>query len=211
MPPKRKRESLPVCGNPLYLNWVRQWEEEARQREDRNLRFTYKKATSILSGIGPKIVTQLEKRWAQHCTDHGIFNPTSPPRATEDAETSTTAPARKKTRTGRLYVPRHRSGAFALLLGLLKLELVDQTATRATLRQAAAPYTDTSFDVPAPGMRYTAWSSMNLLLSKELIVATGRPMVYSLTPSGNMLAEQLARTEGLFADELAHRNEAASA
>ncbi|KAI8055135.1 hypothetical protein BDF22DRAFT_741730 [Syncephalis plumigaleata] len=219
MPPKRKRESLPLCGNPLYLNWVQQWEEEAKQRSDRNMRFIYKKAAdslmrypipfdhpreaSILNGIGPKIVTQLEKRWAQHCTDHGIFNPASPPRHVNSESTSTsskddapTLKTKKQRTTGRSYVPRHRS-----------VKTRDQTATRATLKQAAALYTDTSFDIPAPGTRYTAWSSMKLLLSKELVIASGRPLIYNLTDAGNVLAEQLSRTEGLFTEELVRRHD----
>ncbi|KAI9595078.1 hypothetical protein BDF19DRAFT_443380 [Syncephalis fuscata] len=219
MPPKRKQQSTPVCGNPLYLSWIQQWEREAQQRNDKNIRFIYKKAAdslakhptpfvypheaSILSGIGPKIVTRLEKRWMEHCKKNGIAISTRQEQSELAADLLDSAPIVKKSRSSKPYVPRHRSGGFALLLGLLELELTGQTATRATLKRVAQPYADMSFDTAEPGTRYTAWSSMNLLLSKALVVAIGRPLMYSLTSEGQLLAEQLARTEGLFKDELA--------
>ncbi|RKP09827.1 restriction endonuclease type II-like protein [Thamnocephalis sphaerospora] len=211
MPPaKRKRSELPPCGNPLYLQWVQTWMEEARGRDDRNMRYTYKRAAeslarypipfqhpreaAILAGIGPKLVSQLERRLRQHCEEHGTPMPEPDEQDGRLEEAPTGKPKTKKARTASTYVPRHRSGAYALLAALHQLNAHEESVTKTMLIRQAQPHADNSFTDPEPGSRYTAWSSMRTLVAKMLVAIDGRPSRYRLTVEGHQLATQIVQT-----------------
>lgn len=100
------------------------------------------------------------------------------------------APAPKKPRKTKPYVPAFRSGAYALIValsnmpdngpeGMAKLDLIDK----------AQPHCNSSFTASEPGSFYTAWSSMKTLLTKELVYERGRPTKrYALTEEGRDVA-----------------------
>ncbi|KAJ1547327.1 Crossover junction endonuclease mus81, partial [Cladochytrium tenue] len=92
------------------------------------------------------------------------------------------------------YVPRHRSGAWALLLGLhsqLSRELGGALSKQELVR-AATPHADAPLEQPGANS-YSGWSSMSLLMTKGLVLKAGFPPAYSLTDDGWRLAERLAR------------------
>jgi crossover junction endonuclease MUS81 len=124
--------------------------------------------------------------------------PTSSALSSNEITTSTdpaSAPVPKRSRTQIPYVPRYRSGAYALLVALYELGIRDTGISKTVLIRHAQPHSQHSFVEPEVGTRYTAWSSMRTLLAKELIVAEGKPARYRLTDSGWQLAEQLVHAE----------------
>ena len=46
---------------------------------------------------------------------------------------------------------------------------------KSEIQNAAQKYCDSSFTVPKPGSHYTAWSSMAILLKKNLVSKDGNP------------------------------------
>ena len=95
------------------------------------------------------------------------------------------------------YVPKYRSGAYALLLTLASLP-EGQTVglTKEELKHQAQPLADASFTVPPdPSKFYTAWNSMGVLESKHIVYTFGRPTKrYALTEEGWILAKNIKET-----------------
>ncbi|KAJ1652385.1 Crossover junction endonuclease mus81 [Dispira simplex] len=142
------------CANPLFVQWVTQWMLEARARKSK-LQFVYSKAIDSLvshpkvlqtaqeairlRGIGPALVTRLEKRLSQHYQETGQIpsasssqGPRQPSGANDNSITTDnpreeTNPSGSSggTRAKRIptYVPRYRSGSFAILIALHLLTL----------------------------------------------------------------------------------------
>ncbi|KAJ1961351.1 Crossover junction endonuclease mus81 [Dispira parvispora] len=156
MPPKTttSEDNAVSCANPLFVQWVTQWMLEARTRKSR-LQFVYSKAIDSLvnhpevlqtaqeairlRGIGPALVTRLEKRLAEHLQETGQ-TPTAgsaqgPQQQSGTRDSSITVDNPRKeanppgssggTRAKRTptYVPRYRSGSFAILIALHLLTL----------------------------------------------------------------------------------------
>ncbi|KAM0746138.1 hypothetical protein T439DRAFT_307131 [Meredithblackwellia eburnea MCA 4105] len=110
----------------------------------------------------------------------------------------------KRKGSTRVYVPKARSGAFAILIGLYLLSSranPDTFVTRQVLVDRAQEYSDTSFDKPSGAKNgvidsgighYTAWSGMKTLIDKDLVQKDNRrPVKYALTDSGYHLADQI--------------------
>lgn len=68
--------------------------------------------------------------------------------------------------------------------------------TKAELIEKAQPYCDSSFTVPSdPTKFFTAWNSMKILLTKELVYTRGHPLKkYSLTEEGWEVAKAIKKT-----------------
>ncbi|KAJ8956768.1 hypothetical protein NQ314_006642 [Rhamnusium bicolor] len=54
---------------------------------------------------------------------------------------------------------------------------------------------NSSFTKPDPGSRYTAWSSMGMLISKKFVIKRSSPAKYSLTDEGLLLARNKNKTK----------------
>ncbi|KAJ1972561.1 Crossover junction endonuclease mus81, partial [Dimargaris verticillata] len=239
MPPKKP---YPPCGNPLFLQWVDEWYQEARSRNAK-LQFVYKKAFDALAqaqqvfqtakeaqqlrGIGPSLVTKLQARLDKHQRDTGqgssaanttsiatTATPTSLTEASQpgaaDLSLQTQAQSRppRPRRSTAEYVPRYRSGAFAILIALHFLtahdrhlrqrltQSVDATADdswfyRRDIIDIAQHFCDSTFDDSARGAQYSAWSGMKTLVDKELVYRLGMAAEYMLSDRGITLARQL--------------------
>ncbi|ODM90547.1 Crossover junction endonuclease MUS81 [Orchesella cincta] len=95
------------------------------------------------------------------------------------------------------YLPVFRSGAYAILLALLDKD--NQSGyrgfmTKSELQQEAQIYCDASMTKPdsQKNSHYTAWNSMKLLITKELVVRRGgNPVQFYLTIEGRNLARKL--------------------
>ena len=119
---------------------------------------------------------------------------------------STSAPAAKKPRRDpstprrqREYIPVLRSGAYALLITLLRALPHRIYLTKKQLMQEAQPLSDTSFQKPDdPDSFYSSWSSMKTLLTKELVKKESNPAKFSLTEAGAALAGKLEDADGSF-------------
>ncbi|KAL6063821.1 Crossover junction endonuclease mus81, variant 2 [Balamuthia mandrillaris] len=106
----------------------------------------------------------------------------------------------------RKYIPRYRSGAWALLQALIRAEQEEIVRnypgylSKKQLLDLAGPYCDSSFYAESTGLGsgqnfYTAWNSMATLIGKGLVQKKGAPAKYSLTESGRQLAHSLLAAE----------------
>ncbi|GAA6021628.1 hypothetical protein JCM11491_001244 [Sporobolomyces phaffii] len=106
------------------------------------------------------------------------------------------------------YIPKQRSGAYAILIAMYKLASYDEHSV-STLKNKiideARQYSNTSFDkatsnrggqaIESEKATYTAWSGMGTLTAKNLVVAEPRkPPRFHLTEEGYQLAERLVET-----------------
>ncbi|AEO53920.1 hypothetical protein MYCTH_2295859 [Thermothelomyces thermophilus ATCC 42464] len=208
-----------TCANPLFLEWVKEWWETAKERNSKGVT-TYKhaydslKACPIafehpaslqqLKGFGPKLCERLTEKLRAHCEENGLPMPPHPnskkragrPAAVQNgAEEESERPA-KKAKKAKPYVPAYRSGAYALILALSKPGQEVVGMPKAELIHEAQPYCDSSFTAPSdPGKFYTAWNSMKTLLQKELVYERGRPLKrYALTDEGWEVAKRIRET-----------------
>ena len=107
------------------------------------------------------------------------------------------APPPKKNRPTKTYIPKKRTGAYALLYALYKGD--GDVLTKTELIDRARPYCDASFDAPAEaGKYYTAWASMRTLINNNYVYSSGNPKRYMLTEGGEEVGRGiLAVEEGL--------------
>ncbi|XP_066912405.1 crossover junction endonuclease MUS81-like isoform X2 [Clytia hemisphaerica] len=234
MPGKAKK--FP-CPNPLFLEWLEEWKTEAEERGN-NSKWTYIKAMNslkkyplplhsgqearILENIGETIAKKLDKRIEEHLRDGGsredlhrveIEVEPAPKRRRKKAkdpedEFAQVPNSPNMKSPGRAYIPRFRSGPYALLITLYqesKKPTYVGFLTKIELQNLAQPLCDASFTVPDPGSQYTAWSSMGNLLKKGLVLKWSNPAKFNITSTGAELAERLLTgTDEMFQPEGSH-------
>ncbi|CAL8115648.1 unnamed protein product [Orchesella dallaii] len=115
----------------------------------------------------------------------------------EPEPTTSTKAVKQK---GKQYLPAYRSGAYAILMALLKKECdADYRGymTKSELQQDAQRYCDMSLTKPdsTKHSHYTAWNSMKILTNKELVMKRGNPVLFFLSPEGRSLARKLLDAE----------------
>ncbi|KAI9928910.1 hypothetical protein ASPWEDRAFT_49405 [Aspergillus wentii DTO 134E9] len=205
-----------TCANPLLLGWIKEWLDQAKERNTKGVT-VYKKAyesmkacplvfqhpseAQQLNGLGPKLCEKLTNNLKAYCTENGLPMPEPPHKANkrtsgEGVEDNDSQPA-KKARKPRPYVPALRSGPYALLIGLSTLdENAYQGMPKAQLIEEAQPYCDSSFTAPSdPTKFFTAWNSMKTLVQKDLVYEHGRPLKrYALTEEGWEVAKRIKKT-----------------
>lgn len=92
------------------------------------------------------------------------------------------------------YVPKPRSGAFALLIALIKAEVEEDktTLSKSEVQERATPYSDESMVKPKAGSHFTAFNSMKTLIKNGMVdVEHHRYAYYSLTEAGRELSLKL--------------------
>ncbi|PIA17124.1 ERCC4-domain-containing protein [Coemansia reversa NRRL 1564] len=212
-------------ANPLFLKWVSEWYEDARKRNTKT-QYTLKKACNSLQlyplcienpqdaiqlqGIGQGIADRLAKKLAAWRKEQGISDPQDgASRSTNNSGTNTistvsSAGSVQKQRANRIYVPRYRSGAFSLLIGLLKTYCLygpDYYIPKSELIPLCEQYTDTPFHVGGSTQggrggqtnsfaQHTAWSGMKTLESKSLTERQGG-VKFCLTEEGLEIARNV--------------------
>lgn len=173
-------ETMPQCANPLLLEWVGEWLENARAHSTKGVT-TYKKAYDSLKacpipfehpseamqlkGLGDKLCARLTDKLVQHCQQNGLPMPVMPhkrkkarkaPAGTnagdDDDDDEDEAPAPKRVRKEKPYVPKLGSGPYAILLALSEVyENEPDGITKARLIELAQPHCDSSFTAVNPG------------------------------------------------------------
>lgn len=103
----------------------------------------------------------------------------------------------------RRYVPKRRSGAYAILLGLLENSSQRGGSSKNEIVALAHKYCDLTFHSnPTTRDFHSGWSAIKTLLSRALVVEEGRPKKYLLTEEGEEMAHILKRTDQItFQDE----------
>ncbi|KAJ5773963.1 hypothetical protein N7457_008859 [Penicillium paradoxum] len=201
------------CANPLLLGWIKEWLDQARDRNSKGvtvykkayesmkacpLEFQHPSQAQQLNGLGPKLCDRLTDKLKAHCQENGLPMPEPPDKGGKrTSEGGTDQPAAKKPRKVKPYVPTLRSGPYALILGLsTQNENASQGMTKAQLIEVAQPYCDSSFTAPPdPTKFYTAWNSMKTLIQKDLVYEHGRPLrKYHLSEEGWEVAKRLQKT-----------------
>ncbi|SCU83880.1 LAFA_0D06458g1_1 [Lachancea sp. 'fantastica'] len=225
--------SLPEDLKPLYTQWLEVETEKAAQKNEK-LGVVYGKALENLKaydsalvhpnqllavkGIGNRIKNVLRERLHSYCKDSGFELPSDPAlraenlekrqrtkiRSLQAAEEQDNQPAKKR----RKYVPKRRSGAYAILLALLEAHSSRSGSSKIEIVALAGKFSDHSFTSnPASRDFHSAWSSIKTLLAHELVVEEGRPKRYILTKEGEEMAHSLKKTDKIeFEDELAYQN-----
>uniref|UniRef100_A0A3B3CZT4 Crossover junction endonuclease MUS81 n=1 Tax=Oryzias melastigma TaxID=30732 RepID=A0A3B3CZT4_ORYME len=167
-----RKRALPPCPNPLFLQWLTELRDEAKEK-GLKIQYTYQKAINslnkyplplqnareakILQNFGDGICRVLEEKLQRYYREEG-------PRPLRTAQNRSSQP-------GGGYVPQRRSGGHAVLLALYRQSQV----------RWCGP--------PPPGADLVSDGVKNLLLK------THSPARYSLTDEGLALARRLAAVE----------------
>ncbi|KAI1007880.1 Crossover junction endonuclease [Podosphaera aphanis] len=187
------------CANPLLLQWVGEWLEEAKTRNSKGVT-TYKRAydslkanpipfshpseAKQLNGFGDKLCTRLIQKMEQFCEENNLPKPnkknarsfsrgesgqTSGDLDGEPSELIESPP--KRQRKMKTYVPKFRSGGYGLILALATLrEDPPAYMMKCDAIALAQPLCDSSYTAPSdPTKLYTAWKSINTLIDKQLV------------------------------------------
>uniref|UniRef100_A0A3Q1FMG3 Crossover junction endonuclease MUS81 n=1 Tax=Acanthochromis polyacanthus TaxID=80966 RepID=A0A3Q1FMG3_9TELE len=193
-----RKRALPACPNPLFLRWLTELRDEAKEKGLKT-QYTYQKAINslnkyplplrnakeakILQNFGDGICKILDEKLQRYHRQSG-----------EEQMKNDTILKKKK----REYVPQRRSRGYAVLLTLYRHSQIPGSKGfmfKLELQTEAQPLCDKSFAVPDLGSKYTAWSSVSTLIQKNLLIKTHNPARYSLTEGGLALAERLAAAE----------------
>ena len=119
---------------------------------------------------------------------------TTPINPSQETSLPPTQPPKRRA-LARQYIPKYRSGAWAILRALETFP-PDAAKTKAEIVHVAHQYCDSSFDTPLDNKFYTAWSSMKQLLDRGYVYKNGNPPRFSLTEEGAEVARQLAQVDG---------------
>jgi crossover junction endonuclease MUS81 len=117
------------------------------------------------------------------------------PTANPFQETDLPTQVPKRRPLARQYIPKYRSGGWAILRALETFP-PDASKTKADIVRVAHQYCDSSFDTPLDNKFYTAWSSMKNLLERGYVYKSGNPPRFSLTEEGAEVARKLANLDG---------------
>ncbi|KAI9841515.1 MAG: Crossover junction endonuclease mus81 [Thelocarpon superellum] len=207
--------SASTCANPLFLQWIGEWLEAARQHNSKGFTVLVRIRSVVepdssqvhpseamqLHGLGPRLCQRLEEKLRAHCLVEGIPLPDPPQRGRKRSGDSgggddEPAPA-KKARKAKPYVPALRSGPYAIILALSSVgEDSSKTLTKNEIIALGQPHCDSSFTAPSdPSKYFTAWNSIKTLTEKDMVFEHGRPLRrYALTEEGWAVAKRIQRT-----------------
>lgn len=215
--------------NPLFLKWVKEWWDEAKERNTMGvlayrsayeslkacpIRFNHPDELIALRGFGPKLCSRLKEKLTQHCAENGLRMLKKRGAAQiskalgeagvvdEDQRAARTASSTTGTRKRKAYVPALRQGGYAIVMALSSPEVEGrQWMGKQELIELAQQHCDTSFTVKPPGKFYTAWDSIRTLLNNDLVMERGRPSKrYALTEEGWEIARRFRRVVGADAE-----------
>jgi crossover junction endonuclease MUS81 len=150
----------------------------------------------------------LEDKLRVYCAAEGLPMPLKPGHSATEQQvaaaaagipstttTTTTTGTKKRSATSRTYIPKYRSGGWAILRALETFP-PDSSQTKADIIRVAHQYCDSSFDTPMDNKFYTAWNSMKTLLEKGYVYKCGNPPKFCVTEEGAEVAKTIARTSG---------------
>ncbi|SCU93485.1 LAMI_0E14532g1_1 [Lachancea mirantina] len=215
--------SLPEDLKSLYVKWLEEELEKVGAKHEK-LAIVYGRAldnlrqhdgplflpSSLLAvkGIGNRIKTVMKQKLATYCKELDIQEP----QENVSIQNATEAVIRQKIRVGqgddihqeetrpkkrRKYVPKRRSGAYAILLALLE-GYANRGMTKDEISRMGHKFCDHSFNPNVSTRQFHgAWSAIKTLLERELVLEKGRPKRYYLTDDGDALAELLKKSDDI--------------
>ncbi|CAD6443320.1 a8c3b8af-e3d0-49e4-8065-2a2dcdea57bf-CDS [Sclerotinia trifoliorum] len=206
------------CGNPLLLKWLEEWVVEAQERGYKSLptlkkardsmkacpmRFDHPSEAVCLNGLGEGLAKRLTDSLEKYCDEMGIAMPKKPRGKKRKSvaaggldngdDPASPSPSPKKARKTKTYVPKLRSGAYAIMLALGTQQRNSRIGiTKEEIIAFAEPYSDHSFTQTRPSEFFTAWNSMKTLINKDLVYTKKNPATrYYLTDEGWDLADTI--------------------
>lgn len=205
------------CGNPLLLKWLEEWVVEAQERGYKSLptlkkardsmkvcpmRFEHPSQAVCLNGLGEGLAKRLTDNLEKYCDEMGIAMPKKPRGKKRNVsvsgmdngdEPATPSPSPKKARKAKPYIPKLRSGAYAIMLALGTQARNSRIGiTKEEIITLAEPYSDHSFTQTRPSEFFTAWNSMKTLINKDFVYTKKNPATrYYLTDEGWDLADTI--------------------
>ncbi|OBA23807.1 ERCC4-domain-containing protein [Metschnikowia bicuspidata var. bicuspidata NRRL YB-4993] len=154
--------------------------------------------------VGAKLGQFLCRRLAQHCADHALavpaafFNHTGHAEGGRRAHELDAAPPAKRRKAPPPYVPRRRSGPWAILVALHTRDRARRGLRKEAVIAGAEAHCDQSFTANAAARDFhSAWAGVKTLVRRGLVHEHGRPKTYVLTAEGAALAAVLLRQEGV--------------
>ncbi|CAI5760777.1 unnamed protein product [Candida verbasci] len=227
--------SIPSDFKPLFIQWI---EDEAIKatKKGSKLAILYNKSLDQLRTfdlpindlktlksikfVGEKTVSLLRKRIDNYCNDNNWSIPLGflekdeqhslnlkNTRNSNPGDSIDQRPT-KRAKTTRKYVPKNRSGGFAILIALYLKDKIRKGLTRDQITTIATPYSDKSFiSNPSSKEFHSAWNSIKTLINQDLVVVSGRsPKLYYLTDEGESLAKQLKTTTEITSSPISNNN-----
>lgn len=205
--------------NSLFAQWLDSHSKELSKKGSK-LAFSYAKAHDRVKSfdqpitlpkqlksiqyVGDKTYLFLCSKLKKHCEEHSLEFPfgfasdlqekQGGKRSRElDEDTNKTAKKLKK------WVPKRRSGSWAILVTLLKHDKQFRGMRKEDIIKHAAQHCDTSFTSnPSTREFYSAWDGIKTLTKRELVETFGRvPKLYRLTELGETLALLISQQEGI--------------
>lgn len=204
--------------NALFAEWLEVKADELMNKGSK-LAYAYGKALDKLKSypepittpkqlksiqfVGEKIFLLLCSKLKKHCVENSIIPPVSFENyvvETEGGKRLTELDDDNKTKKRRVtnWVPKRRSGSWAILVALYKRDKSRRGTTKEDIIAGASQYCDSSFTSnPAARDFYSAWDGIKTLLKRELVDCVGRaPKVYLLTDLGFSMAKLILQQEG---------------
>ncbi|PTN20209.1 Mus81p [Saccharomyces cerevisiae] len=195
------------------------YEKAKRNLQNAEGSFYYPTDLKKVKGIGNTIIKRLDTKLRNYCKIHHI----SPVEAPSLTQTSSTRPPKRTTtalrsivnscendkneapeekgtkkRKTRKYIPKKRSGGYAILLSLLELNAIPRGVSKEQIIEVAGKYSDHCMTPNFSTKEfYGAWSSIAALKKHSLVLEEGRPKRYSLTEEGVELTKSLKTADGI--------------
>lgn len=207
--------SLPEDLKHLYLTWLEEDAQQCQRRQQKSAMLLLNAVRTLrahtepihapedlakLKGIGNWIVSKMRQRLDSYCEEEGFEKlpvaevaAKAGGRKRKDKEDEDGSNGAKRVKE---YIPRKRSGGYAILLVLLELDEDMMGVTKDLISANAAPYCDTSFTSnPSTSQFYSAWNSSKKLISEGLLKCSGRPQRFYLTEEGLALAKKIKKND----------------
>lgn len=166
-----------------------------------------------VSYVGDKTFQFLCNKLKVHCQEAAIdfppgFESFMVERQAERRKLEIDDDSPKKKRKIRNWVPKRRSGAWAILVSLHTKDKTRKGMRKEDVIVAATPHCDASFTSnPSARDFYLAWDGIKTLLKRELVHCIGRaPKVYVLTDAGLAMAQAILQHEDIASSPL-HEHE----
>lgn len=184
--------SSPLLNNPYATRFSNNVMPNASSSRSAQPAPTSRTSTSSSSTSIPPLTPSTSNPAASPLTSPAIIE------ALQELNNSTSNPATRRKRNAGVYIPKYRSGGYAILLTLYHQATMNgQGMCKADIIKVAHTLCDTSFAPdPGNGVYYSAWNNINTLMKKGLVCPSSlRNPIYSITEEGRHVAEGILKAE----------------
>lgn len=156
--------------------------------------------------VGDKTIQNVIEKLRRYCNEGGYEFPQlfeAPKRKNiEDNDQESPTKIRKK----RNYIPKRRSGGYAILLALYMKDKERSGLKKQEIIRFATKFCDSSFEInPANNQFYSAWDGIKMLEKHDLVLVNNR--LYYLTDEGTEMAHRLKAAEDITSSPILNRHE----